>query len=106
MKVSMLMTVQKEKQQKKENNKNVNNKKSNKKRKEPQADIVAGKKKGLRNKETNIISFTFIALFGIMMVYLIYFNAFKAEDVINNQYNKRIDNQASKVIRGDIETSD
>lgn len=106
MKVSTLMTVQKEKQQKKENNKNVNNKKSNKKRKEPQADIVAGKKKGLRNRETNIISFTFIALFGIMMVYLIYFNAFKAEDVINNQYNKRIDNQASKVIRGDIETSD
>ena len=93
MKASMKMTekvkMQKNNQQQKQRRRNI-------RRKEKETDIVEGSKKGLRNRETNIISFVFIGLFAIMIVYLCVFNIKDAKDVINNPYNKRIDNQADK----------
>ena len=91
--------MQKNNQQQKQRRRNI-------RRKEKETDIVEGSKKGLRNRETNIISFVFIGLFAIMIVYLCVFNIKDAKDVINNPYNKRIDNQADKVVRGDIYASD
>lgn len=41
-----------------------------------------------------------------MAGYLVYFNAFKGTEIINNSYNARIDNLTNTVIRGDIEASD
>lgn len=79
--------------------------KNSKKRRTP-ADIVEGSKKGLRNRETNIISFIFVGLFAIMIIYLCMFNIKDAKNVINNPYNKRVDNQAEKVVRGDIYSAD
>ena len=70
--------------------------------KKKETDIVEGSKKGLRNRETNIISFVFIGLFAIMIVYLCVFNIKDAKDVINNPYNKKNRCQADKVVRGDI----
>ena len=80
--------------------------KSRKRSKKKQTDIVEGSKKGLRNRETNIISFVFVGLFAIMIVYLCVFNIRDAKTVINNPYNKRVDNQADKVVRGDIYSAD
>ncbi len=79
--------------------------KNSKKRRTP-ADIVEGSKKGLRNRATNIISFIFVGLFAIMIIYLCMFNIKDAKNVINNPYNKEVDNQAEKVVRGDIYSAD
>jgi len=73
------------------------------KRKKIDSDIY---EKKIRNKETNIISFIFVGLFMILTGYLIYFNAFIGPEVINNAYNKRIDNLSTKVVRGEILSAD
>ena len=52
-------------------------------------DIVDKKKQGLRNRETNVISFIFVALFLMMASYLVYFNVFEASTVVNNPYNNK-----------------
>jgi cell division protein FtsI/penicillin-binding protein 2 len=81
--------------------------KQKKRKQKHESDIVENKKDAmLRNRETNIISFAFAGLFMLMMVYLVYFNVAVAPNVINNPYNKRIDNQETKVVRGDILASD
>lgn len=41
-----------------------------------------------------------------MIIYLCMFNIKDAKNVINNPYNKRVDNQAEKVVRGDIYSAD
>lgn len=64
------------------------------------------KKDNLRNRETNIISFVFVGLFMVMIIYVCMFNIKDASKVVNNPYNKRIDNQSSKVVRGDILSAD
>lgn len=70
-------------------------------------DILETKKNsGLRNRETNIISFVFAGLFLFMMGYLVWFNVTEAPDIINSPYNKRVDNQETKVVRGDILAAD
>ena len=85
-----------------ENKKQVRQRKSRK----VQSDIVDTEKKDLRNKETNIIAFFFVGLFLATIVYLCIFNIKDAGKVINNPYNKRVDNQEAKVVRGDIMSDD
>ena len=53
-------------------------------------DIVDKKKQGLRNRETNVISFIFVALFLMMASYLVYFNVFEASTIVNNPYNMEL----------------
>lgn len=64
------------------------------------------KKKNLPNRgilvSTYLFLFTFLGLIG----YLIYFDVVKAEDVINNSYNKRQSILAEKVLRGSILSED
>lgn len=38
--------------------------------------------------------------------YLVYFTVFLAADIVDNPYNKRIENQQNKVVRGDILSAD
>ena len=40
-----------------------------------------------KNKETNRISYAFMLVFGIMIVYIVVFNAFLAKNILNNPYN-------------------
>ena len=84
------------------------NKKQDRRRKKQniQSDIVDKEKKNLRNKETNIIAFFFVGLFVATIVYLCIFNVKDAGTIVNNPYNKRVDNQESKVVRGDILADD
>ena len=84
------------------------NKKQDRRRKKQniQSDIVDNEKKNLRNKETNIIAFFFVGLFLATIVYLCIFNVKDAGTIVNNPYNKRVDNQESKVVRGDILADD
>lgn len=86
-----------------EKNKNQDRQRKNKKL---QNDIVDTEKKNLRNKETNIIAFFFVGLFMATIVYLCIFNIKDAATVVNNPYNKRVDNQEAKVVRGNILSDD
>ncbi|MGN0318858.1 MAG: peptidoglycan D,D-transpeptidase FtsI family protein [Lachnospira sp.] len=76
------------------------------KRKKIENDILETRDKDLRNRETNIISIVFVFLFLGMVVYLCYFNIVQAKSVIDNPYNKRVDNMSLKVKRGDIVSAD
>lgn len=69
-------------------------------------DIGAKKNKASRNRETNLISFMFIALFLFMCVYIVNFSLFKAGNIVNNPYNKLIDLMEAKVERGRILSAD
>lgn len=42
----------------------------------------------------------------MMASYLVYFNVFEASTIVNNPYNKRIDNLENKVVRGNILAAD
>lgn len=53
-----------------------------------------------------MVTVLFIGIFVLMMVYLVYFSVVKAPDIIDNPYNKRVDNQDVKVVRGDILAGD
>ena len=77
------------------------NKKQDRRRKKQniQSDIVDNEKK-------NIIAFFFVGLFLATIVYLCIFNVKDAGTIVNNPYNKRVDNQESKVVRGDILADD
>ncbi len=68
-----------------------------------EADIISS---SLHNLEINVITILFIGIFVLMMVYLVYFSVVKAPDIIDNPYNKRVDNQDVKVVRGDILAGD
>jgi len=59
-----------------------------------------------KNKETNRISYAFMLVFGIMIVYIVVFNAFLAKNILNNPYNSLIDSHIDDVIRGDILAND
>ena len=64
------------------------------------------KQKKQNSKEyTNILLF-FTALFVLMTGYLVWFQAFKSREVINNSYNARIEAMENQVIRGSILASD
>ncbi|MCD8300951.1 MAG: penicillin-binding protein 2 [Clostridiales bacterium] len=53
-----------------------------------------------------IITYVFLAVFILMIGYLVYFQVFKSETVISSSYNSRQDLYAEHVIRGDILSSD
>ncbi len=75
-------------------------------KKKKESDILMKRERGLRNKETNVISFLFIGIFIFMAAYLVYFTVFEANSVVNNSYNKRIEVLAEKTVRGRILASD
>ncbi len=67
-----------------------------------------GGSKGKRgaNREFAVVTYSFLAIFLCLMGYFAYFQFFKAEDFINNPYNKRQDIFVQHVVRGDIRSAD
>ena len=61
-----------------------------------------GHLKKSQNKEFARVTWAFVLLFLVMMGYLVYFNLFRAADVVNNPFNPRQDVFAERVIRGRI----
>ncbi len=53
-----------------------------------------------------IIFYAFLAIFCLMIGYLIWFQVFRSDSVISSSYNSRQDLYAEHVIRGDIMSSD
>lgn len=60
----------------------------------------------MRSRDFMIITYVFLAVFILMIGYLVYFQVFKSETVISSSYNSRQDLYAEHVIRGDILSSD
>ncbi len=77
--------------------------------KDPESEKEAKKQKKKKrgfNVEIMRITIIFFAMFISLGVFLTVFNVFRAEDVINNPYNKRQETFSEKVIRGNIYASD
>ncbi len=70
-------------------------------RKKADANRVQRKRK-ISNKEFERVTYFFVALFLVMMGYIVYFNAVKSKDIINSPYNVRLDSMADRVVRGKI----
>lgn len=62
------------------------------------------KKRG--NSTYVFISYAFILIFLLLIGYLIYFNVYLKDAILNSPYNKRQDSAAEYVVRGEIRTSD
>ena len=60
------------------------------------------KKNKTENREFARVTYFFVGLFLFMMGYLVYFNVFKAKDIINSSYNVRLDSMKDRVVRGEI----
>ena len=60
------------------------------------------KEKRARNKEFARVTYFFVALFLVMMGYIVYFQVKESRDVIRSPYNARQDSYADRVVRGDI----
>ncbi len=58
------------------------------------------------NREFAIVTYCFLGIFLALIGYVVYFQAFKAEGIINNTYNKRQTIFADSIIRGEIKSSD
>ncbi len=69
-------------------------------------DVLYDNEDAYNNREMNVVSVLFVLIFVVMIAYLIYFKVAVAPDIIDNPYNKRVDNQEQKVVRGDILASD
>ncbi len=48
------------------------------------------------------MTYVFVGLFLIMMVYISYFQIVQSKDIINSSYNTRLDSMADRVVRGKI----
>lgn len=60
------------------------------------------KQKRDRNREFGFVTYSFVALFLCLMGYIVYFNLFRAEDILSSAYNERQDMYAKDVVRGAI----
>lgn len=58
------------------------------------------------NREIGFITYMFLAIFLAMLVYLGYFTQVSSKNIINNTYNKRQTLLESRLIRGDIISSE
>lgn len=63
-------------------------------------------KKQVSNHEYNVVTYLFMTIFGAMILYMVYFLAFKSDDFINNEYNGLQTLFEEDVVKGDIITSD
>ena len=51
----------------------------------------------------NIIKYTYLSLFALICLYLLYFNLFEARVISSNSYNRRLRESGENIIRGSIE---
>ncbi len=59
-----------------------------------------------KNTEFNVVTYLFMAIFMAMILYFVYFVAFKSEAFINNEYNGLQTLFEEDVVKGEIITSD
>ena len=59
-----------------------------------------------RNREIAIITYFFVAVFMVLLIYIGYFTQAESRGIVNNSYNKRQDILAERVNRGCIFASD
>ena len=52
------------------------------------------------------ISYAFVFIFLGLIVYLVFFNLYRRDEIQNSSYNRRQDTQAQYVVRGNIMSSD
>ena len=71
-------------------------------REEPPKTRRRTKKNKVSNKEFARVTYFFVALFLVMMGYIVYFNAVRSKEIINSPYNVRLDSMADRVVRGKI----
>lgn len=74
--------------------------------KHPEQKIKPGRHHIDSNREIGFITYIFLALFLVMLVYLGYFTQARSKNIINNTYNKRQALLESRIIRGDILSRD
>ena len=55
-----------------------------------------------RNRQLTALTYGFVALFIVMMAYLVYFNQVRARSFIRDPHNARLDSMADYVVRGPI----
>ncbi len=60
------------------------------------------KEKQRGNKEFARVTYFFVALFLVLMGYIVYFQVTESRDIIRSPYNARQDSYADRVVRGDI----
>jgi len=60
------------------------------------------KAKGSVYREYTVVVYAFLALFVLLIGNFVFFNVFQAEQVINNNFNKREATLAEDIIKGDI----
>ena len=53
-----------------------------------------------------IVSYLFLCLFLSMVAYMVYFQVYKSEDLLNSPYNKRQQKYQEEIVRGSILASD
>ena len=63
---------------------------------------VPKKAKGSVYREYTVVVYAFLALFVLLIGNFVFFNVFQAEQVINNNFNKREATLAEDIIKGDI----
>ena len=68
--------------------------------------VIQGKHHIDSNREIGFVTYLFIGIFLVMLVYLGYYTQVKSKTVINNTYNKRQTLLESRLIRGDILSRD
>lgn len=59
-----------------------------------------------RNTELGIVTYSFVFLFMLMIGYLVYLNAFRADELNSSTYNTKQDANTDKYIRGSILSAD
>jgi peptidoglycan glycosyltransferase len=67
---------------------------------------MAKEKRKSRNREIMAVVYSFIILFLAIIGYMVYYNVYIKESVVNNTYNKRIEVMEQETIRGNILASD
>ncbi|MDO4614028.1 MAG: penicillin-binding transpeptidase domain-containing protein [Lachnospiraceae bacterium] len=69
-----------------------------------------GDKRGLLKKQTRVpflfVSYAFVAIFVALIVYIGYFNVRLRDDILNSPYNRRQNDNAVYVVRGEILAKD
>lgn len=58
------------------------------------------------NREFAVVTYLFLAIFLAWVIYFIWFMVFRAEEILNNSYNARLDVYEEQVIRGSILAND
>ena len=64
------------------------------------------KQKGKLNREMAVITYLILAVFMVMIGYMVYFVVYQSKDVVNNPYNKRQELLAKRVTKGSILSDD